>query len=234
MEDSCVGCNAGTHKALWGTTGCIKCDAPKYSQNASILCSACPRGKMWIRRGAEETACAICEAGKYAYNSAGSTVCTDCPAGSYQPSNESHTCTSCPAGKAGTVTNATHEAVACTIHCTPGHYSEANPYSSSNPASSIFPTVCTDCPAATYSNTFLAGSCTSCPANSWSAAGSTNLSNCSCTGYIFSGSTICIVEIATASLTHFLLAGGTQGQMESLALPATLVNSRPFTDPRRA
>jgi hypothetical protein len=166
MEDSCVGCNAGTHKALWGTTGCIKCDAPTYSQNASILCSACPRGKMWIRRGAEETACAICEAGKYAYNS-GSTVCTDCPAGS-------------------------------------------------------------------YSNTFLAWSCTSCPASSWSAAGSTNLSNCSCIGYIFSGSTICIVEIATASLTHFLLAGATQDQMESLALPATLVNSRPFTDPRRA
>ena len=187
----CVGCNAGKFKEKWGTAGCIDCSSPKYSPNGSYVCTNCPSGKMWTRMGGEDTACAICEAGKYAY-AVGSVDCANCPAGSYQPLNESATCVSCVSGKAGMVTNATSEMVGCHIHCTPGKYSAANAYwASSNPASYssyysstspyTYPTACTQCEANKFSDTHLAGpTCTACPSFSYSPIGSNNRTNCTC------------------------------------------------------
>ena len=135
MNGSCVLCAAGTYKETWGTGGCLNCPSLQYSRSSRSGCAHCPAGKASTQiRGAEDTACAECEAGKYkyfvesswsheenAYPWAGRTACQGCPSGTYQPYNGSTTCFFCPHGKAGNATeNSTSEASGCIVYCKPG------------------------------------------------------------------------------------------------------------------
>ena len=89
---------------------------------------------------------------------------------------------SCPSGKAGTVTNATSEAVACSEHCAPGTYSATSTYSAlSSSYEYSHPTVCTTCGVHTYAYRPMTGpACTSCPDHSSAQQGSINATNCTC------------------------------------------------------
>ena len=134
VNGSCVLCAAGTYKETWGTGGCLNCPSLQYSRSSRSGCAHCPAGKASTQiRGAEDTACAECEAGKYkwfveswsheenAYQWAGRTACQGCPSGTYQPYNGSTTCFFCPHGKAGNATeNSTSEASGCIVYCKPG------------------------------------------------------------------------------------------------------------------
>ena len=133
VNDSCILCAAGKYKAAWGTGGCLNCSSAQYSRSSRSGCADCPAGKMSTqKRGAEDTACVECEAGKYKYSTYtwfpdlnafqayGNTVCEACPRDTYQPHNTSTTCFFCPRGKSGDGTrNATSEASGCSVYCDP-------------------------------------------------------------------------------------------------------------------
>jgi len=144
-------------------------------------CSQCAQGKFKADSGAGD--CIVCSPGEYQKATAQGS-CDVCPKGSFQPSNGSSTCLSCPSGKAGTLTNATSEAVACPEYCTPGFYSAASTvsalYSWAYYASS-HPTACTACGLHTYADRPMTGPiCTYCPEHSSSPQGSINVTNCTC------------------------------------------------------
>ena len=75
----CNQCPAGKHQGSSGMTSCASCSAGYSSAAAATSCSACPTGRNLPSEG--QAACSICSAGKYA-GSAGTLICTGCPAGS--------------------------------------------------------------------------------------------------------------------------------------------------------
>ena len=123
----------------------------------------------------------MCSPGEY-QKSGTQSSCDICPAGSYQPLNGSNTCISCPSGKAGTLTNATSEAIACPEICRPGTYSATSTSSTFDfNYESSHPTVCAICGLNTYAYRPMTGpTCTICPEHSSSEQGSINATNCTC------------------------------------------------------
>ncbi|ELP86873.1 protein serine/threonine kinase, putative [Entamoeba invadens IP1] len=231
-QSSCSACSAGTYSNGTSKSSCTKCPAGYYSKEGAYSCTLCSNGYFssssgqsscsrctagTYSNGNSKTTCTKCPGGTYSktgasictnctsgyYSNIGSSSCTLCPDGSYNPSKGSDQCLYCPGGTYSSGSAKT----ACTS-CTAGTYSKSNSSECTNcsagfysdkksstctwcPNGSYNPTVgqstCLICPAGKYSSGYSKISCTSCVAGTYSKANSSKCTNCSA-GYYSSAS----------------------------------------------
>ena len=199
----CEACVAGTYKTVNGTALCDLCSQGKYStatgMSSESTCSACPAhtysgaGSSVLTNctcnkgytGPDGVECEACVAGTYKEVN-GSSPCTLCSQGKYSTETGEHfesTCSACPAhtysgAGSSVLTNCTcnkgytgPDGATCTA-CITGSYKDVNGS-----------TACTLCSRGKYS-TATAGisesTCSACPAHTYSGAGSSVLTNCTC------------------------------------------------------
>jgi len=177
--EECMVCPTGSSKVVRGSSACIPCAVGKYANETGHPeeCLSCPahtysaEGSSLITNctcnagytGPDGDACEACVAGKYK-DAAGEAGCSDCPASSSSPegSTASTNCT-CNAGYTGP----------------DGDTCEACPTGSSKVVRGS--SACIPCAAGKYANeTGHPEECLSCPAHTYSAEGSSLITNCTC------------------------------------------------------
>lgn len=174
----CAGvCEPGHFIAVECTTTtnkrCEECDAGTYaSQNDSSVCTQCP--DEWWSTAGESTChnCTDCYPGHQILQDCSATNdrrCQECPAGTYEMSENSASCSACASGVTWSPPGAT-ECTDCLV-CQPGHYQ--NVTCTVDEAG-----VCALCPAGTYASGTAETSCTTCSSTSWSVAGSAACTTC--------------------------------------------------------
>jgi hypothetical protein len=165
-----------------------KCNAGYWTRNINLpnaTCLLCVPGTFAAQGAA---ACSLCDAGKYAAASGGTSVsaCLTCGEGTYSLVNQSQ-CQTCPSNSwsptgSGVIQNCT---------CNAGFWAQntgvnGGSCSPCNPGSwkaDRGPQACTACGEGRYSGLVAATSavnCLVCPANSSSAAGSSAVTQCAC------------------------------------------------------
>ena len=178
---ACNACVAGKHKAQIGSGSCTNCASGTYSTKeaamSSSVCTGCPADSSSSAgsdagsdctcnagyTGLDGEACGTCEASKYKA-AAGDAACSECAASSSSPegSTASTNCT-CNAGYTGP----------------DGDTCEACPTGSSKVVRGS--SACIPCAAGKYANeTGHPEECLSCPAHTYSAEGSSLITNCTC------------------------------------------------------
>lgn len=97
---ACELCAAGKYNSIAGTQLCTQCAPGKYALTTGAQgCTDCGKGTYSTATGWNK-ACALCAAGKYNPDSAGSSLsfCKDCEAGKYGPGQALSACTPCLQG----------------------------------------------------------------------------------------------------------------------------------------
>ena len=173
-EHKCEACPANSQSPFSNTLKLIstcKCNTG-YTGPDGGPCTACVPGKFKNIIGS--SVCTDCTAGTYSNVPAASnaSVCITCAAGVYSLAGAS-VCTNCSAGTFSTTTGATTSA-AC-ANCSAGTYSGISGASAAS--------ACVSCPSNTFSGAG-AASCKPCQANATSGVGSVSQEFCYCkSGY---------------------------------------------------
>ena len=153
---ACDACASGSHPTT-DKTGCVPCDAGKYS-NALVIgdasqCAACPGGTYSTVPGLDDIAkCVKCSPGTKGTGEGQSSpsACVDCGVGEYTNKPGQLSCTTCDAGKA---TNGTGQ------------------------------TFCSRCPSGTFLDAMLQ-KCARCPVGEFAEAGSSSCQPCARGSYV--------------------------------------------------
>ena len=166
-----VTCSSGCYVTINSTSVdplCALCPAGNYSdhQNAQS-CPACEAGS-YNPGGQRVTSCALCSAGSY--SGSGQSECTNCTAGTFNPSQGSSTLSACTPCLAGTFNPSTGRA-SC-LSCFAGGYSgsgqsECTPCAAGSYQSSPGQSACTPCAAGSYQFDLGKSVCDPCPAGSY-------------------------------------------------------------------
>jgi hypothetical protein len=169
-RSTCLQCEPGTYSDVSGansSSACIPCPSGSYSsQYGSQICQSCPPGT-WSSSGSSE--CKSCPDGFYSnirgLNS--STLCSQCPKGSYGGGGIISSCIPCPSGSYG-IENPSHPPSNESTGCAPCN---AGSFSSSGSLS------CTFCAVGFYTELSRSVSCLACPSGTYGAVpGSSNKS----------------------------------------------------------
>lgn len=187
---SCIQCTSGNY-GIGGTSACSTCLAGSYSSAGASSCTKCPAGYFGSSTGGISLAtyCTVCAAGT-ASPTPGSTVCPNCPAGTYSLSSASGitSCTKCPFGTTSTAGSSSSACTLCgnnynncTIGCTTnGFFSNASASTclscSANCLSCTNTSSCAMCRADFYLDGNL---CSACDEGSASPEGSIQCTGCS-------------------------------------------------------
>ena len=176
----CEACPAGTYSDNFNLTICAECPTGKYGvQPASAHvrdCSYCPDNTD-SAAGSDELVDCKCDAGffsetgSFGHRDGIENKCTECAAGSYNPTPDQTACLLCPVGTFSTAVGAIADPC---VQCADGFV-----------ALSEGTTACTACGTGTYQNLTLADrharACSSCPVNSdHSQTASVSVLDCNC------------------------------------------------------
>jgi hypothetical protein len=172
--ESCIGCGSGYYMVGCDGTGvtssrqCYACQYGEYDNDASgysASCMSCPIGKSTLNMlETSESACLLCEPGKYNYRNPSS--CQLCPSGTYSNAIGATHCSSCPIGTYSNSLGALYPDT-CLV-CPTGTYSAKTAATS-----------CEKCPAGTFSDTTGRSDCTLCPSGKYSnITGGVSLDSC--------------------------------------------------------
>ena len=189
----CTTCPDGEYQDQKGKTQCIKyrssCPSGQFlkenngNKTTDKTCEDCPTGHYssdgitctQVRAGYEinsnNNGEQKCPAGKF--STAGSSSCTNCPAGEFSSTSGSSSCSPCPAGQFPN-----EDSTSCSP-CPAGQFSTAGSSS------------CSPCPAGEFSSTLGSSACTNCPAGKFSSAGSRYCSPCPAGEFSSAGSPSC-------------------------------------------
>jgi len=147
----CAACPAGTYKS--GSPAC------SWGSTCSYQCTPCGAGY---------------------YSSAGSSSCSSCSAGEYQPNSGMSNCIDCAVGSYSAISGATY----C-VACPAGHYRQfqGSDHCSSCPVgmyqSLQGQTTCVNCPLGTFASGYGTQQCTVCPIGTYAdVAGSGSCKQC--------------------------------------------------------
>lgn len=184
----CQRCPGGS-VAGQGSTSCTQCGANLFSISGDATCNQCPADST-SSPGANETGC-TCAAGFFPQTDATSRtgfLCTACPTGTWsQAGNRS--CSQCPAGTSQPSTGAASPSA-----CTPCPTGMSSAAGASVCSSCVAGTIssggrCVSCPVGTWSSSS-STACTPCLAGTYNVDVGTSLSSCAscpkgyfCTGY---------------------------------------------------
>ena len=186
----CEKCREG--KTSGGRVGqCENCDVGSYaSQNASQVCTLCPKGRYGIMKGgtSRDMACKNCSVGSFA-QADGSQECFLCPAGTHCTTTGLDIYTPCLAGRYNSYSNQTEcsncpagsyqpsEGSAICELCNQGKYLDTIGSSHDSP--------CIKCPIGKYGNTKGLEECLQCPDGQYQdALGATICKSCKDLGKI--------------------------------------------------
>ena len=205
LSSSCQNCQAGSYASLQGVSVCTTCTPGSFSTGvglSSSLCTACMLGYYASNAGA--STCTFCSPGKYASQSAASTTCLVCAAGTfaiggwtcqacymgyYSDSPGADTCQLCPPGTfnpvtgmsscqlcaLGTNTNLDSQGATTCNSCIPGTYASSLGFADYN---------CPGCSAGSFASGSGASACTQCSAGGYCPVGSaTAPTNCAAGTY---------------------------------------------------
>ncbi|XP_046564960.1 major surface trophozoite antigen 11-like [Haliotis rubra] len=179
---TCLDCPAGTSQAVAGGIGCEACPLATYQDTlGSPGCVNCQEGYNTTSTGTtaaadclivcvagqfrtSSTVCEQCPEGTY-QNETGSTQCLACPIGTYQPNTGSADCIACNTGYTTKYTRTIAESD-CLVVCTPGEVRSAS-------------NVCQKCTAGTYQSNSGQETCTNCSVGTYQpASGATSCVSC--------------------------------------------------------
>ncbi len=163
-SDKCTPCSPGSYQKHAGQSSCSPCSRGRFSAfDGTALCTSCPPGSV-SRVLAGSSACDLCQEGQYQGVAGGWVACSACSEGRYAPSAGTVVCLEC---KAGSYQNKT--ASASCEPCSPGTFaalpglvqcSECQ----AGKASSAGSTACSDCTAGRVAPVKGTASCALCPA----------------------------------------------------------------------
>ena len=208
---TCTQCDAGTYKALEGSSSCLACAKGKFSELLqSTYCKDCPVYSDTVSTGADTISDCLCNKGY-----TGNGGCRQCYSGTYKALEGSDDCKYCEAGKyisteAATVcqscptyaTSPVGSSLQVLCLCDSGYgYLVGQSRCSACPAGKFKSYAgnyeCETCPQAKYSTAAASTQCQDCPSGSNAPVGSTSVVQCLCqpglTGRIYSSTDKCIV-----------------------------------------
>ena len=184
-EVACTDCEAGKYSLVNASVSCALCPAGKYSEftsaNTSNVCITCPANTTSGRASSRLANC-LCIAGFTGANGS----CTQCLPGTFKDGPGPEACSLCPASTYSVRFAAVNFSVC--KQC-PSETESAPGSSSINSCTCLAgyemngtlseDGSCRPCLAGKF-KTGGNGTCKHCPLNSWSDAGSTNISQCKC------------------------------------------------------